>query len=72
MEENFRVLEESGYKEVERQKEILRKNGYKIKCEVHGMVPFCEGADGLPVMLPGWTIVTERPPAKEAPRGLWG
>ena len=71
MEENFRVLEESGYKEVERQKKILIKNGYRIKGETHGLVPFCEGKDGLPVMLPGWTIITERPPLREVPRRLW-
>lgn len=65
MEERFRVLEENGYAHVERTVQILEENGYIIKrlpkeSEI-GSVPFCEGADGKPVMLPGWSIVAERP-----------
>ena len=61
MVERFRVLQENGYGEVERQMQILQENGYTIKWIENGMVPFCMGSDGQPVMVPGWSIVAERP-----------
>ncbi len=64
MEERFRVLQESGFGEVERQMKVLQENGYTIKRIDSGMVPFCEGADGQPVLVPGWSIVAERPLVK--------
>ena len=61
MEERFRVLKESGYDTVKLTVAILEQNGYTIKQIEEGMVPFCEGADGQPVLVRGWSIVAERP-----------
>ena len=66
-EERFRVLKESGYKTVEKTMAILQEQGYRIKRIDSGMVPFCEGADGQPVLVEGWSIVTERPRPKSPP-----
>ena len=60
MEERFLVLRESGYGTVELMVDILQQNGYAIREIVEGMVPFCEGMDGQPVMIQGWSIVTEK------------
>ena len=67
MEERFRVLKESGYDTVKLTIAILEQNGYTIKRIDDGMVPFCEGADGQPVLVKGWSIVAERPQPKQTP-----
>lgn len=72
MEERFRVWEECGRDELDREIEVLKDHGYKIMSVMHGKMPFCMGRDGLPVMADGWEVVAERPPLSEAPRGLWG